>query len=183
MGIARATAEQYAQQLYLLLPTGVAWQQRLGSVLRSLLLAIADSLARIHNKLVGLPIEADPRTTAELLDEWEATVGLPDDCITDRTLSTSERRAAVVARLVALGGASRQYFVDVAASFGYTVTITEPSLHQWQVNSEEDNVITYFRIGESTMGDSLGEFGNEQLECLLTRIKPSHTELLFAYGV
>lgn len=182
MAVAASTPAAYAEQLRQLLPTGPAWEQSASTVLRRLLLAFADGLARIHNKLVGLPTEADPRTTTELLPEWEATVGLPDDCITDRQLSTSERRAAVVARIKATGGASAQYFIDVAAAFGYTVTVTEPALHTFQINSAEDTVITYFRAGESGAGDSLGEFGNEQLECLLTRIKPSHTAIQFAYG-
>lgn len=184
MGLSTTNADAYAQQLRQLLPTGPAWQQPSTSVLRKLLLAFADSLTRIHNKLVGLLAEADPRTTAELLPEWEATTGLPDDCLSlSRDLSTAERRADVVARLVATGGASAQYFIEVAAAYGYTVTITEPALHTWRVNSAEAQAITYFRAGESGAGDSLGDYGNEQLECLITRLKPSHTALEFAYGV
>ena len=53
-------------------------------------------------------IEADPRTTAALLADWERVYGLPTNCIaaTGIAQSTAERRAALVSRVTMQGGQS-----------------------------------------------------------------------------
>lgn len=181
MGIA-STAAAYAAQLRQLLPRGPLWQWREDSPLVGLLLALAAGLSRFHLAAARLPREADPRTTSELLAEWEASCGLPDGCLPGGG-SADQRRNAIVARLVATGGASRAYFIEIAAVYGYTITITEPALHTWRVNSTEDVSITPFRAGLSRAGEPLRTFGNQQLECLINRIKPAHTVVEFAYGV
>lgn len=71
-----------------------------------------------------LEIESDPRTTTELLPDWERAWGLPGPCVTPAQ-SIAQRRAALVAKMTLLGGQSRQYFIDLAASLGYTITISE----------------------------------------------------------
>ncbi|MCX7061329.1 MAG: DUF2313 domain-containing protein [Gammaproteobacteria bacterium] len=175
------TAEDYAAQLAALLPTGAAWQPSPETLLGRLLLAIGSELARVHARADTLRIEADPRSTTELLPEWEITAGLPDPCVSGPQ-TIEQRRAALLARLTGTGGASRAYFIGVAAAYGYTVTIEEPALHTWRMRSAEAVGISRFRAGLSTAGDPLASFGNEAFECLFNRIKPAHTALLFAYG-
>lgn len=183
MDLTPATADRYRQQLNALLPPGSLWDRlRLkDSTFQSLLLAFSDSLARVHNRLANVRREADPRSTLELLDEWEASVGLPDGCLT-RAQTVAERRKAVVSRLKSIGRADRAYFIEVAAEFGYVVTIDEVDDHEWTMTCAESTALTEFHAGESVAGDSLGEFGNEQLECLMNRLKPAQTVLNFAYG-
>ncbi|WP_273454783.1 YmfQ family protein [Nevskia ramosa] len=176
------TAEDYAAQLAALLPTGPAWQPSPDTLLGRIVLAIGTELARVHARADTLRIEADPRSTTELLAEWELTAGLPDRCV-NVAQSIEQRRAALLARLTGTGGASRSYFIGVAAAYGYTVTIEEPALHTWRMRSTEVVGITRFRAGLSTAGDPLASFGNEAFECLFNRIKPAHTALLFAYGI
>lgn len=175
------TAEDYAAQLAALLPAGPAWQPTPDTLLGRIVLAIGTELARVHARADTLSIEADPRTTTELLPEWELTAGLPARCV-NVAQSIEQRRAALLARLTGTGGASRAYFIGVAAAYGYTVTIEEPALHTWRMRSTEVVGITRFRAGLSTAGDPLASFGNEAFECLFNRIKPAHTALLFAYG-
>lgn len=144
--------------------------------------------------------EADPRTTAELLADWERVVGLPDPCVAAAGVkqSTTQRRAAVVARLTMQGGQAPAYYVALAARLGYTVTVTEyrpfragisragdaltngPWAHAWRINAPATTV-TPFRAGQGSAGDPLNSWGNTVLECVLTRFKPAHTVLLFAY--
>ncbi len=174
------SAEIYAAQLAALLPVGPAWTRREGSLLARLLFALGGELARLHVRADTLLVEADPRSTAELLPDWELTAGLPDPCVAVAQ-SVQQRRIALVARLTATGGASRSYFIGVGAAYGYTITIEEPALHTWRIRSA-DVLVTPFRAGLSTAGDPLTSFGNESLECLFNRIKPAHTALLFAYG-
>ncbi len=71
--------------------------------------------------------EADPRTTSLLLADWERVAGLPDACelAFGGEQSESQRRQALVARLLSQGGLSRAYYLDVIEALGYTATITE----------------------------------------------------------
>ncbi|MCX7071224.1 MAG: DUF2313 domain-containing protein [Gammaproteobacteria bacterium] len=175
------TAADYAAQLAALLPLGNAWRAGPDTLLGRLLLALGTELARVHARANTLRLEADPRSTIELLSEWEAIAGLPDPCV-NVAQTVDQRRAALVARLVGTGGASRAYFISVAAAYGYTVTVEEPASHTWRLRSAEVVGVTRFRAGLSTAGDPLASFGNEAFECLFNRIKPAHTALLFAYG-
>ena len=175
------TAEGYAAQIDALLPHGKLWQSlAVSPVWQGLLLAIGDGLARFDLAVENLTLEADPRTSSELLPEWEWTTGLPDHCLPNGG-STEQRRFAVVARLVATGGSSAAYFIELADSYGYTITIDYPALHTWRVNTPTATALTNMTCN-GTCNDALQVFGNEQLECLLGRVKPAHTALLFAYG-
>lgn len=183
MAVRKRASEAFAAALQRLLPTGELMQRlRADFTWQGFLLALGDGLARLHNRIAQLQDDCDPRSAVEMLPEWEQATGLPDGCITARDATTQERRSAVVGRLTAVGGASAAYFEERAAEFGYTVTVEETAQHQWRLNIIESTGVTLFRAGASVAGDPLGSFGNEQFECLMNRLKPAHTELLFAYG-
>lgn len=176
------TSQDYARQLRALLPQGRLWQFRPDAVFLQLLAGIAETFYRLHVRCAALARETDPRTTSELLPEWESTVGLPDGCIPVGS-TTEQRRAAVVARFTATGGASAAYFEAVAARYGYTVTVTNVGLHAWRISTPLSVGIVHAKAGRSRAGDAIRSFSNSQLECLFDRIKPAHTVLNFAYGV
>ena len=190
------TADDYLAQLQALLPQGPAWPRDAGATLTKLLHAMADELARVDGRAAQLIEEADPRTTAELLADWERVAGLPDSCVT-AAQTTAQRRAALHARLTTLGGQNVSYFIALAASLGYTVTITEFRLHTveddveyplyghpwqfaWQINAPLNTVGTLSVT--DTVADPLAWWGNELLECVIRRLKPAHTHTLFAYS-
>ncbi len=190
MALARATALDYAQLLHQHLPRGPAWPEQ-----NNLLAGLAQELARVHNRLLDLIEEADPRTVAERLPEWERMAGLPDTCVTvSQTMPA--RRQALVARLTMPGGQSRPYFIDLAATLGYAIAITEFRVHTcehdcehplyddpwrfaWQATAPLDTIRE--RTCEDSCEDALRAWGNQLLECVLTRVKPAHTHLIFAY--
>lgn len=192
------SAAEYLSQLQALLPQGPAWPRDEDATLTQLLAALAEEFARVDLRAENLLDEADPRTTAEMLWDWERVAGLPDPCVI-AAQTTQERRAALVAKLTNIGGQSRQYFIDLAAALGYTITITEfhpfrvdesaagDALHgddwafAWRVNAPA-TTIREFRVSESTVGDPLRIWGNELLECALSRLKPAHTHALFGYS-
>ncbi len=192
----RATIDQYRAQLQALLPQGSAWPTDLSATMSRLLQAMAAGLARVHNRGRDLIEEVDPRTSVELLSDWERICGLPDPC-SGTPESLAERRDQVVARLAARGGQSVPFFIEVAKNLGYDVTITEfrsftcvsncnDILSQgdwrfaWQVNAPEETVRDFTAI--SACNEPLRSWGNEPLECTISRLKPANTIVIFTYG-
>lgn len=190
----------YLAALQDLLPTGTAWPRAASTALAKVLRAMADGLARLHARVLQLVTEADPRTTAEMLADWERAYGLPDPCLGVLPTTIQERRAALVTKITSTGGASIAYFEGLAATLGFPgITITEFKLPRsgyascvdplygtawafaWQVNAPAVTV-TYARSGLTACDEPLAAWGNELLECAFEKLKPAHTIVLFAYG-
>lgn len=191
------SADDYREQLIALLPSGAAWVAEPITTLYKLLYGLAEEPARVDSRANDLINEVDPRTTTELLADWERVLGLPEICAPDDH-TTEERRAGVVTKLNAIGGQTPQYFIDLAETFGFTVTITEfrpftagsdvgtplygdAWAYYFQVNAPL-NTISEFKVGQSTAGDPLRSWGNECLEYLFEKYKPAHTGVIFAYS-
>lgn len=192
------TSTDYLAQLQALLPPGPAWPKDGDSPLTRLLTGLAQELARVDGRALQLVEEADPRTVAELFADWERVAGLPDACVIafagDQTVA--QRRSALVGRLATLGGQSAAYFVGLAASLGYAITVSEFSEHSvvhdvehplysaawnfaWQVNAAL-NTVNDITVEASTE-DPLAAWGNSLLECVIKRLSPAHTNVLFSY--
>ena len=188
----------YLHQFQALLPHGPAWPQDDTAAPMRLLAALATELARVDGRAMQLVEEADPRTVAELFADWERVTGLPDACAVafGGDQSMSQRRAALVGRLTTMGGQSSAYYVGLAAALGYAITISEFSEFSvndnvehplygaawnfaWQVNAAL-NTVTEFTI-DSTVDDPLAAWGNALLECVINRLKPAQTTVLFSY--
>lgn len=196
----RATNTEYRRTLQELLPAGSAWPRDEDAILTKVLGGVAPSLARVHNRALDLIEEADPRTTREMIDDWERCCGLPDECTPANATTLQERRAAVVAKLTYRGAQDTAYFEALAGSLGYAVAIEEfrPFVcglsrcgdrlngghevrYYWRVRILEPRV-TWFRTGVSSPPERLGKINYaEDLECILNRLKPAHTYLVFAY--
>lgn len=190
--------ENYKDLLFNLLPRGIAWPGGEHSKVAALLLALASELQRVDDRVFALLTEAYPGTAFELLDDWERICGLPEPC-TGAPTTIKARRDAVLEKLSRVGGQSRAFFINIASIVGYDVTITEfrPFLcgintsgdacyseewrFVWQVNAPEVTVYPFYSGGNSS-GDRLRSWGNELLECIINRLKPAHTHVIFAYG-
>lgn len=189
----------YLRQLQALLPQGAVWSREDDALLTKLLSAFAAGFSQVDARAGQLVNESDPRTAVELLSDWERVAGMPDPCVaaSGQTQSTAQRRAALVARLTMLGGQSKAYFIALAASLGYTITITEYRPFRagqsrsgdpvstnwqfaWQVNAPLNTVVP-FRSGNGVAGDPINSWGNELIECVISRFKPVHTTVVFAY--
>jgi uncharacterized protein YmfQ (DUF2313 family) len=193
------TEDRYLSHLRQLLPQGTAWED--SPELVSVLSFVASRLSAIHNQAIALLDEADPRTTRQLLAEWESFAGLPDSCSRNRATTLQERRSTLWQRLTGRGGQSIAFFQKIAERLGYSVTILPhgrpficgrsrcgqilggsklQNLH-WRVTVHGPR-ITNFRTGASRCGESLGKISRaEDLECLFRRLMPAHTVLVFAY--
>lgn len=170
------TPEQVAERTARLLPRGAIWRRGADRFLQKLLLAASDELARIYERAVDLLGEQHPLQVTETIDEWEAEYGLPLPCLPP-TLTLQGRREALAAKVRGGGGQSLQYFVDVCAAAGITVTAREEQP---------------FYVGVHGCGDPVGETdwayvwtltapdaeSATIVACLLDQIQPSHTYLV-----
>lgn len=194
----RYTKEQFLSQVQKLIPRGMAWPREKLTNLYLWAYGLACELWRVDGRAKDLLEEGDPRTTLELIEEWEAVVGIPDECLpVAQTLE--RRRGDVLARLTAQGGINKQFYIDYAASLGFTITIYEyrpfrASLssandpcndmiwnHAFRVNAPIET-IKYFSAGISQANDPLATWGNAFLECSINKRKPSGKVAIYAYG-
>lgn len=199
------TSPEYLAQLQAFMPPwlGNAWRDDAEAINVRELQPFADGLARVDARADELLLrELDPRGTIELIGEWEADLGLPDDCL-PAAATLQERQAAVVAQLTLQGGQSIPYFLGVAEKLGYEgVEITEirPFVfggsefggddqfgpddirYEWEVTVPGERLVD-FEYGVAEFG--ITPYGDwraaEDLECRFRRSQPSHTYLIFNY--
>lgn len=193
------SVENYTAALQALMPPGRAWPRVTTSVQSAVLQALASSFQRSDNDAQRLLSGAFPTTATIMLAEWESTLGLPDDCAISEIGSIRDRQRAVVSKLISNGGMNRSYYVQVAAALGYTITITQfrPAMagmsvcgdalngdewpFTWRINAPE-TTIRYAVAGGAYCGDPLASWGNKQLECSISKIAPSHLNIIFSYS-
>lgn len=137
--------------------------------------------ATLHEAEVWIDLilkEKDPAKADVTLPDWERVLGLPDCCTT--TAQTSQQRVAdVVEKWFVRGGISKQYFIDLMARRGITITIDELGNHVWRVNTALVNM-KVLRVGDRA-GMRLRTWGNAAMECRLERLKPAHSRVVFSY--
>jgi len=238
----RRTGDDYREAFLALLPQGQAWPKRaLDSVLWKTCDGLNQYWGHVDSRAADLlEQESDPRITLELLPDWERAWGLPDPCY-EAPQTIGERQRALVQRMTMIGAQSRQFFIDLAAYIGYTITITEyrvfvvgidrcgdnrvygtaplPNYNEWgqpildtrgnPIDVGElsawpnyglgppanrfywtvhvDNAsLTWFRVGagggQTGIDPHLRIGVFDDLECLLNRWKPAHTEIIFDYS-
>jgi uncharacterized protein YmfQ (DUF2313 family) len=194
------TAADYLWQFQRLLPRGRVWHRGWGTAQAEQLITLMPQWVRLHVTAAGLLGDAFPCSTVQLLPEWEATLGLPDPCVQPPNTMIQQRQAAVCAKFAARGGCSQQYFIDLAASLGYDITITTYAPFRagvsrvgtplyssawasaWMIEIiGAPDAITYFRAGISAVGERLADWTVSELQCLFEAIAPANTVPLFEY--
>tara|TARA_R110002020_G_scaffold471284_1_gene698215 strand:- start:10956 stop:11738 length:783 start_codon:yes stop_codon:yes gene_type:complete len=197
--LAAPTNDDLISSSLLLLPQGAAWGTPdgealpLSSGLARFVRVMLDPFVWLHWRAWGLAREATVQGVDELLPEWEADYGLPDNCAFG-VASAAERLRALEAKVSAKAIISPSDFIRLAASYGFIVTIEEPAMFECgfsecggehtlgDVRQEiywivyvSDLAIDYFRVGESEVGYvPLFSFGEaERLLCILRRLAPA----------
>lgn len=191
-------AIRYADQLEALLPPGQLFRHPVGPNIRALLDGMALEFARYHGRVEQLLAEQAPRSTSELLGDWERVLGLPDNCA-PLSSSTNIRRAAVLSRIAVQGGQTVESFTALAAALGFPIVIEEHPTFRvgsrvgdrvWNVEGGWPWTFTvhgpvrtahFFHAGSSGAGDALSTFDNAPLECAISRVAPAHAHVLFSY--
>lgn len=203
----RLTARDYLARLQDLLPTGAVWPRDDDSWLTRLLLGLAGGFSRTRNRAVDLLDQlVDPRNAVELLTDWEAELDLPDPCA-GQAETVAERQARAYDKLTARADQRPAYFIARAAALGFTVTVTEhapahcqsdctaaldpdevivggqqwPWRYVFEINAPADTIHELDCVSGGC-DEPLRNWGNQILECVLTRIAPAHTLIRFTYG-
>jgi uncharacterized protein YmfQ (DUF2313 family) len=192
------SAANYLAALQALMPRGRVWPRDADATMTKALSGLTPIYERQNARSNQLLVDAFPPSTLELLIEWEETLGLPDPCA-GLAPTVAQRRAQVVARLIAVGGQSAPYYIAYALALGYVITITNfaparvgilragdplrgPAwAHAWQVNAPL-NTVQRMQVGTGRAGDALAYWSNAVLECALREVMPAHTVLIFSYA-
>ena len=202
MNLVAPTAEDFLWQFQRLLPRGRIWHRGWGTTQAADLLTLMPTWVRLNGRANDLIVDAFPCTTRELLPEWEATLGLPDPCVEPPLSTIQQRVAAVCAKFRARGGQSVPYFLELAESLGYDVSITTYQPFRVGINRVSEplygpewafawkvtihglpDVAIYFRVGTSTVGERLRTVRSNTLQCIFESIKPAHTEIVWSYTI
>ncbi|MFC3674651.1 YmfQ family protein [Ferrovibrio xuzhouensis] len=198
--LTRLSTADYRSLLLSLLPLGPLWPRDLGSRLAAFLEGIAGEFARIHGRVMDLVEEGDPRTAYEMLARWERVCGLPDECTVPGGETIAERQLRVTQKWTSRGGQSRAYFIGIADQLGYPgAVITEfrpftcnsncddsldpdPWRFVWRMDIAQATRIVDMTC-ESACDEAIRVWGDTTLECVIDKLKPAHTKVLFSYGV
>lgn len=187
---------ELADQLRLLLPP-VSYNGT-APILSAAIEAEASALTQSETKGDAIYSAIFP-DSGEGLTDWERVLALPDPCLIGIPQTGSQRVQAVVSKVQARGGQSKSFFIALAKSLGYDITITtfRPARagmaragdrvyggdwsFTWRVNAPSVTV-SFARAGTARAGDPLAAWGNKSLECRLSQMKPAESILLFGYG-
>jgi uncharacterized protein YmfQ (DUF2313 family) len=171
-------------------------------VMRRMWLALSTWLADQYSTAFQAAVQCFPSSATFSLDDWEAEYGLPDRCLSPDS-GLQGRINAVRARFGARGDASPDYFVCLAASVGYDISITEPvdficDLSECDsddtvvaVNGHHEWIVHLIALGDTWFYCDEGECDwtpiegfsvATDLECVLRRVAPVHTTLIFDYS-
>ena len=181
------TGEQYRKLLSSLLPKGVFWNKFLNSFMQKTVYGMADELSRIEGRAEDLYDEKDVRTAVELLPEHEEDFGLPDEGDSISTI-TSKRQDELHAAFLNVGQQFKQFYIDIAAALGYTITIEEFTPFWSGLGGAGDpcgiqNNLFYWRVLIDL--DSVTYSSEVNITKLINKISksmPGHTHLLFEFS-
>lgn len=114
------TTTEYAFVIEQLLPQGKAWRWRPGGIAKRLFEGLAYEWSRVERRARELIEEMDPRTTQEMLEDWERVAGLPAICQGGDAPTTVEaRQQALHSKLTAKVSGNVPFFLQLAENLGY----------------------------------------------------------------
>lgn len=182
--IQRHTIDEHADSIAHYLPGGRIFKNKFSNntVLRRLLLGLAEEFARIENELKTTQDDYLPDNVTLFLPYWERALGIPDGCFSG-TGSLEMRHRDVLLKLASLGVQTIADFQNLVSIFGVTATVYpgfdyDPGL---PLNGKFHIVVEY----ENTEGFPytfpiiFGGSAAQILGCLFQKLRPANCEVLF----
>lgn len=182
---ARYSTDDYTFAIQSLFPVGRIWSRATDSVMTGVIRALAAAYQHSDADAVQLLVDAFPATASALLPEWEATLGLPDDCACNALSDEESRRQAVVSKLIGTGGQSAAYFTSLLAAMGYGISIKQfrTARAGLAVCGDAINGDRWPYVWEVTVTDAASDAACtlKLLLCRLAEFAPAHTRLMTSY--
>lgn len=188
--------DRYLAQLQALLPPGRAWPRDDEAELTEFLRGIASWLAAVHERGRDLQREINPFTARELLPDWESSLALDADDLTE-----AARQSAVVAKLADKGGARKTRYIALAEALGYTASIEGYAICTCESTCEAyvwpEWVRFFWKLVVAGGGyiqanctmpctaplrDYTATGQSDQLETMIKAITPAISNVIFVYG-
>jgi hypothetical protein len=156
-----------------------------GNLVGRYLSVIASELERLEIKSWQLLNESDPGVAIDLLPDWERVLGLPGNCVTVSQNITERQRAAHAKLFDEYKTSNEQFYIDYAATLGFTITIDEtPAIAEPTISGVA--ICGRNRCGSGFGGNSVMEItitagtGNlAYLQCIFGEIKQAHVIILW----
>ncbi|HCD7552969.1 TPA: DUF2313 domain-containing protein [Citrobacter farmeri] len=171
----------YFLQLEKLLPRGPAWSEQ-----DPLMAGLAPAFAAIHQRTTDLIRETNPAQTTELIDRWEYCLALPDSCSVPGVDTIQQRQQRLAIKFNLTGAITEQFYLEVLSELGYPdATIStfsdEARAYTWQVNMGGSGTPITNMTCLGNCNDFIRTWGDTAAECVLDKLCPSHTILIFVY--
>lgn len=186
----KTTVEDSTNILGMFLPGGRIFSNKQveGSKLRNLLVGLAIELNRIEEKMNLISEDHDIYLTEQLIEEWEAAVGIPGECLLgDGTLE--ERRMAILVKFAKMNITTAQDYIDLANLFevGLDMTVEAGMDRRELFGTDKEarfSIVISFAAEQDefplTFPFTFGIKGNEVIRCLFSRVKPANVQLYYA---
>lgn len=133
------SAEQYKSLLKSLLPVGRALTRSPGALIDQLMAALGVELSRAEQRMLDLVRESRPTKTDELITDFEEELELPDYGLELKS-TLAGRRADLMKKVLLIGRQDKAYFIGIAATVGFLITIEEYESSRAGVSSAGDSV-------------------------------------------
>lgn len=174
-------ADDYVTVLVQLLPRGVAWDQWDPEDRDPLLRGLAHEAARVELRVWQFLEELDPRTTLELLPDWERVYGLPEKCgVPPSTIDG--RRRALHAKMAAKPQGNIPFFLQLAENLGYPNAEIRGLHNPFTCNSDCIDALFGWEGGWADAWMMLPNATSETddtLMCMVRKYAQAHEHVLF----
>lgn len=191
----RRNGDDYREALLALFPQGLAWPRNVNATLYKVVDGIAQVMGYVDGRAADLlTVESDPRTTTEMLPDWERNFGLPDICLPYPPDNLPDRRRALIARMTMIGAQDRNFFTELAGSLGQSIDIHEYAPYMAGVSRTGDTRSPLYGADSTHYRWQLGPPEMRfhwtvdltsvlsGAECVMRRYSPAHTELVIKYN-
>lgn len=189
-----ASIEEATRQLASTIPDGRAWQAKSipGTNMYAVVSACAAEFREIQIQIETLAREFDINLSDQLLPDWEASCGLPEECI-GQMASLEDRRNAVILRLRKIPFVTKADYENLAFQLtGLNVTVTpgaEIELFPLDFPIPFSSGNSYFKL-YVTFNEAIGGFpylfpfnfvstGDNIIRCVFEQIAPANVLIIF----
>lgn len=158
-----------------MLPEGRVWDnsRKSGTVQNKVLNGLSYEMGRFQALTYQLVTSSIPNLSNSLIEQWEAVLGIPDDCfpIAD---TDQERRLNIVVKLAYLNLQTEDDYIELANILGLSITIS--NAYPVMTIDIEGFVPPTFPY---TFPFVFGADSNNLFQCLVLKQKPAHIEVVF----